>query len=151
MLSSHTYLMSRMISLLEDVRFSQQWLWRVTIFWVIVICSPLKVNRRFGGTYRLHLQRMETTYSSAVFQRTTCPYIPEDSTLLSWGFHTESLEIVLVSSDTCHMCRIATYHSWCIHRNKIRWRTKIMKLFTVSFCPSSRYFSFVRTKCFHYR
>jgi hypothetical protein len=27
-----------------------------TIFWVITPCSPLKVNPRFGGTYRLHLQ-----------------------------------------------------------------------------------------------
>jgi hypothetical protein len=27
-----------------------------TVFWDITMCSPLKVNRRFGGTYRLHLQ-----------------------------------------------------------------------------------------------
>jgi hypothetical protein len=27
-----------------------------SIFWDIKPCSPLKVNRRFGGTYRLHLQ-----------------------------------------------------------------------------------------------
>jgi hypothetical protein len=26
------------------------------IFWDIAPCSPLKFNRRFGGTYRLHLQ-----------------------------------------------------------------------------------------------
>jgi hypothetical protein len=26
-----------------------------TIFWDIASCSPLKVNRRFGRTYRLHL------------------------------------------------------------------------------------------------
>jgi hypothetical protein len=26
-----------------------------TIFWDITPCSPLKVNRRFGGTYLLHL------------------------------------------------------------------------------------------------
>jgi hypothetical protein len=26
------------------------------IFWYIATCSPLKVNRSFGGTYRLHLQ-----------------------------------------------------------------------------------------------
>jgi hypothetical protein len=26
------------------------------IFWSITPCSPLKVNRHFGGTYRLHLQ-----------------------------------------------------------------------------------------------
>jgi hypothetical protein len=27
-----------------------------TIFWDITSCSPLKVSRRLGGTYRLHLQ-----------------------------------------------------------------------------------------------
>jgi hypothetical protein len=27
-----------------------------TIFWDITRCSPLNVNRSFGGTYRLHLQ-----------------------------------------------------------------------------------------------
>jgi hypothetical protein len=27
-----------------------------TIFWDIMPCCPLKVNRLFGGTYRLHLQ-----------------------------------------------------------------------------------------------
>jgi hypothetical protein len=27
-----------------------------TIFWDITPCSPLKVNRRFGGKYRLNLQ-----------------------------------------------------------------------------------------------
>jgi hypothetical protein len=27
-----------------------------TIFWDTTPCSPLNVNRRFGGTYRLHLQ-----------------------------------------------------------------------------------------------
>jgi hypothetical protein len=71
-------------------------------------CSPLKVNQRFGGTYRLHIQgkrsklclppafmlvscsvysptlKMEATCSSETsvdFQRTTWCYIPEDSTL----------------------------------------------------------------------
>jgi hypothetical protein len=27
-----------------------------TIFWDITRCTPLSVNRRFGGTYRLRLQ-----------------------------------------------------------------------------------------------
>jgi hypothetical protein len=27
-----------------------------SVFWDITLCSPLKVNRRFGETYRLHLQ-----------------------------------------------------------------------------------------------
>jgi hypothetical protein len=41
-------------------------------------CSPLKVNRRFGGTCRLHLQGR----NQATNQReSTWRYIPQDSTL----------------------------------------------------------------------
>jgi hypothetical protein len=29
---------------------------KTTIFWDIMPYSPLRVNRSFGGTYRLHLQ-----------------------------------------------------------------------------------------------
>jgi hypothetical protein len=31
------------------------------IFWGITLCSPLKVNRHFGGTYRFHLQGVIAT------------------------------------------------------------------------------------------
>jgi hypothetical protein len=69
--------------------------------WDITPCSPLKVNRRFGGTYRLHLQgrchlisrwflarlilrpcrwRRCSSVTSVHFQRATWRYIPEDST-----------------------------------------------------------------------
>jgi hypothetical protein len=78
------------------------------IFWDLTPCSPLNVNRRFGGTYRLHLQGRKissachllsrcffcSTYSSTLkmeaicssetsvdSQRTKRRYIPEDSTL----------------------------------------------------------------------
>jgi hypothetical protein len=27
-----------------------------TVFWDMMLCSPLKVNQLFGGTYHLHLQ-----------------------------------------------------------------------------------------------
>jgi hypothetical protein len=64
-----------------------------TIFWDITPCSPLKVNRHFGGTYRLLLQgrrisrarnQRESRWqaeTSVDTQRTTRRYIPEDSTL----------------------------------------------------------------------
>jgi hypothetical protein len=29
---------------------------KISIFWDVT-CSPLKVNRRFGGTFRLHFQQ----------------------------------------------------------------------------------------------
>jgi hypothetical protein len=74
------------------------------ILWDITPCSPLKVNQRFGGTYRLHLQGLSppaftlvscTAYFSTLtmearcssetsvdFQQTARRYIPEDGTLL---------------------------------------------------------------------
>jgi hypothetical protein len=83
-------------------------------FWDITPCSPLKVNRRFGGTHRLHLQyrRIKETkpclppafthvfclsYSSTLkaicssetsadFQRTTRRYMPEGITLSQDGW-----------------------------------------------------------------
>jgi hypothetical protein len=27
-----------------------------SVFWDVTLCSPLKVNQRFGGIYRLYLQ-----------------------------------------------------------------------------------------------
>jgi hypothetical protein len=41
-----------------------------SIFWDITPCSLLKVNRRFGGTYRLHLQ--DRRISEARNQYETC-------------------------------------------------------------------------------
>jgi hypothetical protein len=31
--------------------------------WDITLCSPLSVNRRFRGTYRLHLQGQRNNFS----------------------------------------------------------------------------------------
>jgi hypothetical protein len=71
-----------------------------TVFWGITPCSPLKVNGRFGGKYRLHPQGLLATYfqagfllglffapeeaicsseTSVDFQRTARRYIPEDT------------------------------------------------------------------------
>jgi hypothetical protein len=33
------------------------------IFWDMTPCSPLSFNRRFGGTYRLHLQGRRNKFS----------------------------------------------------------------------------------------
>jgi hypothetical protein len=40
--------------------------WKRTLFWDITPCNLLEVNRRFGGTYRLHLQNR---ISRARYQR----------------------------------------------------------------------------------
>jgi hypothetical protein len=69
-----------------------------TIFWDITPCCPLKVNRRFGGTYRLFsacfhagscsaysstlkMEAICSSETSVEFQPTTWRYIPEESTL----------------------------------------------------------------------
>jgi hypothetical protein len=56
-----------------------------TITWDITQCRPLKVNRRFRGSYSLFLDlKMEAICSSETsvgFQRTTRRYILEDCTL----------------------------------------------------------------------
>jgi hypothetical protein len=67
-----------------------------TIIRDITPCSPLKANRRFGGTYRFHLQgqrisrarnqresrwqaeAISSSETSFVFQRTTPRYIPRE-------------------------------------------------------------------------
>jgi hypothetical protein len=48
-----------------------------TIFWDITPCSLLKVNRRFGGTYRLHPQirrisQQETSVKAGGEQSQAC-------------------------------------------------------------------------------
>jgi hypothetical protein len=35
-----------------------------TIFWNLTMCSTVEVNRRFGGTYFLHLLDLSITLSS---------------------------------------------------------------------------------------
>jgi hypothetical protein len=56
------------------------------IFCDMTPCSPLSFNRRFGGTYRLHLQGRrnrlsKTSKQAGETQRTTRRHIPEDNTL----------------------------------------------------------------------
>jgi hypothetical protein len=47
-----------------------------TVFWDITPCSPLKVNRRFGGTYSLYLEaRLPTNFHAGILLRL---FDPED-------------------------------------------------------------------------
>jgi hypothetical protein len=48
-----------------------------TIFWDITPSSPLSVNRRFGGTYRLHLQNQKN------YEQETSFRLPPAYTLVS--------------------------------------------------------------------
>jgi hypothetical protein len=60
-----------------------------TIFWDIKPCSPLKGNRRFGGTYRLHLQSQRKSKWS--YQLTCyllwCLFPPQLLWLWRWKWH----------------------------------------------------------------
>jgi hypothetical protein len=67
-----------------------------SIFWDIIPGSPLKVNRRFGGTYRLHLQQ-ETIMKQEVRRAmlATC------FTLVSYLLYSSTLTMeVTCSSET---------------------------------------------------
>jgi hypothetical protein len=85
------------------------------IFWDVTPCSLLRCNRRFGGTYRLHIQgrrskhtclhaglaeifsstlKMEAicfSETSAASQQTTRRHIPEDDTLHGGSFFEQLL------------------------------------------------------------
>jgi hypothetical protein len=50
----------KQMKLLYDLRFSQR-LW--TVSYSVTPCSLLSCNRRFGGTYRLHLQGRRNNFS----------------------------------------------------------------------------------------
>jgi hypothetical protein len=80
-----------------------------TIFWDITPCSPLSVNRRFGGTFRFHVQGRRNKFSKkpasnqVKTQRTTRLYIPEDSTLHNQ--RCENLKSYIFIKNFC--CKVA--------------------------------------------
>jgi hypothetical protein len=48
------------------------------VFWHITLCSPVTVNRRFRGTFRLHHQGQRINQERN--QRTTPRHVPENRT-----------------------------------------------------------------------
>jgi hypothetical protein len=66
-----------------------------TIFWDITPCSPLGVNRRFGGTSRLHLQHRRTSRARARF----C--FPPAFAMVSCSAYSSTLKMeAIISSET---------------------------------------------------
>jgi hypothetical protein len=39
---------------------------KTTVFWDMMLCNPLNVNRRFGGTYCLHLQGQRALFATCL-------------------------------------------------------------------------------------
>jgi hypothetical protein len=72
-------------------------------FWDVTPCSALSGTRRFGGTYRLHLQGrrivQQSSEQASGKQRTTRRHIPEDS--LQFNF---VLSITFLGARTRYVC-----------------------------------------------
>jgi hypothetical protein len=75
-----------------------------TIFWNITPCSPLKVNRRFGRTYHLHLQgwisRVRYQRESRWQARRWRTYIPPKSQLTFNGLRGVISQKILIFRTT---------------------------------------------------
>jgi hypothetical protein len=63
-----------------------------TIFWDIKPCSPLKVNRRFWRTYRLHFQGQRIGLARNQL------YFPPDFTLVSCSAYSSTLKMEAICS-----------------------------------------------------
>jgi hypothetical protein len=68
-----------------------------TTFCDITPCSPLKVNRRFGGTYRVHLHGR---ISGARYQRKSNPSVLPTFTLVSCSAYSTLRMELIGSSET---------------------------------------------------
>jgi hypothetical protein len=51
---------------------------KITVFWDITPCSPLKFNRRFGRTYHLHLQGRKISQQETSVKAGDLFFDPED-------------------------------------------------------------------------
>jgi hypothetical protein len=97
------------------------------IVWDITSCSPLKVNRRFGGTFasifRVETQaRQETSVKSTVLAYSLTlrvGHAPPKHRLTFIGLHgvishkRELFKVIL-----CFIIRLHSIHGWCINYNQ---------------------------------
>jgi hypothetical protein len=125
-----------------------------TISWDITPCSPLSVNRRFGGTNRLHLEGQKIT--SARNQRASRwqvlarwflaqlifwpwrwkRYVPPKFRLiLNWLHGVISQKVVFLKPSQCYVTFGFRFTWHLLHTPKITscWRTSILNLFWVRF------------------
>jgi hypothetical protein len=66
-----------MVSFLAGFEVPTELVMKNTIFWDMTSCNPLKANRRFGGTYRLHFD----------FEKVSREIYQDESNLLAICFH----------------------------------------------------------------
>jgi hypothetical protein len=72
------------------------------IFWNMTPCSPLSFNLRFGGTYRLHLQRRRNMFSKPANKQVASSFcLPPACALVSCSAYSSTLKMeAICSSDT---------------------------------------------------
>jgi hypothetical protein len=47
-----------------------------SFFWDMTPCSPLKINRLFGGTYRVHFQNRRKTKQKTKVKKVAAGFLP---------------------------------------------------------------------------
>jgi hypothetical protein len=62
--------------ILQDRNLTTAVVMKSPIFWDIMLCSPLKVNRHFGGTCRLHLQLTFSWLHGVISQKIELYFFP---------------------------------------------------------------------------
>jgi hypothetical protein len=103
-----------------------------TIFWYITPCSPLQVNRRFGGTYRLHLQGWRIFRTRNQREK---GWQAELGLKINSVLHFLRLKCCMnFSSSQCvlNISPIPSSLTWLDYRNNIR-RSQIMQLIVHTF------------------
>jgi hypothetical protein len=101
-----------------------------TIFWDITPCSPLKVNRCFGGTYRLHLQDRRIRRARNQWQAER--YVPPKRRLTCNGLHgVISQKIVLFITTAVSTSNPTGFPRFAVamHINRIYYRSQNMPIF----------------------
>jgi hypothetical protein len=71
---------------------------KISVFWVIILCSPMKVIRRFRGTCRLHLRAGRV--SEATYQLETL--VEFHCTACAWHYNLEETTLQVISSLLSH-------------------------------------------------
>jgi hypothetical protein len=96
-----------------------------TIFWDITLCSPLGVNRRFGGTYRLHLQGWKNKLSTKPAWKQVASscwwrYVPPKHLLALNGLHRIiSQKMVLFITTAVRTANPTKSEDDCAQQNKM--------------------------------
>jgi hypothetical protein len=76
--------------------FKHRLLLKSTICWDITLCSPLRVNGRFAGTYRLHLQGWKINRARNQSESNLC--LPPTFMLVSCSAYSSALKMEAICS-----------------------------------------------------